>query len=78
MSTTKETRTQEEINKSAAITHAIEVKSAFELYAYRIITHDQYISQITDLVNFFIHTTQQHKLNPILHTQADLESTQHD
>lgn len=45
--------TKEEAYKAAAIMHAVEVKSSFELYAYRVITHEQYLSRIKELVDIF-------------------------
>ena len=51
---TKKTEyTDEEKNKANAIMHAIEVKTSFELYAYRIISHEEYQARITELVEIF-------------------------
>ncbi len=64
MSTKTELKTKTELQqedkiKAAAITHAVEVKSAFELYAYRVISHEIFIKQITDLTQFFIKNLQE-------------------
>lgn len=45
--------TKDEAVKSAAIMHAIEVDSAFKLYSFRIISHEQYVSRIQNLVTLF-------------------------
>lgn len=50
----------EEAIKAAAIMHAVEVKSSFELYAYRIISHEQYIGRIIELVELFETTRKQY------------------
>jgi hypothetical protein len=39
----------EEKVKAAVIMHAVEVKSSFELYAYRIISHEQFQQRIIEL-----------------------------
>lgn len=69
--------TTEEQIKTASILHAIEVKSSFELYAYRIIGHEQYIERITDLVKLFDKTVKQarkpdlKKITPNLNVDSD-------
>lgn len=45
--------TKEDIIKSASILHAVEVKSSFELYAYRIISHEQYVQRIKELIQLY-------------------------
>lgn len=49
--------TEDEVRKAAAIMHAIEVKSSFELYAYRIISHEEYLSRIEELIQIFQKST---------------------
>ncbi len=45
--------TSEERLKAAAIMHAVETESSFKLYAYRIITHDQFTERISELVRLY-------------------------
>jgi hypothetical protein len=45
--------TPEEQIKAASIMHAIEVKTAFELYAYRILSHEQFTDRIKELIQLF-------------------------
>lgn len=40
-------------DQSAAILHAIEMASSFQLYSYRIISHAQYIERVKELVQLF-------------------------
>lgn len=54
MEKSKELPSQEKQNAklSAAIMHAVDVKAAFEMYAYRILDHDQFIARISELNQF--------------------------
>lgn len=45
--------TQQEKNQSAAIMHAVEIESSFKLYSYRIISHEQFVSRVTELTQLF-------------------------
>lgn len=51
MSTNK--LSEDEILKSAAIMHAIEIDSNFKLYSYRIISPEQFASRTQELIKFF-------------------------
>lgn len=42
-----------EKKRAIAIEHALEVKSAFEMYAYRIVSHEQFIERIDDLILYY-------------------------
>ncbi len=43
----------EDKEKSASIMLAINLDSAFKLYSFRIITHDQFVTQTKELISFF-------------------------
>lgn len=44
---------KQETERASAITLAIEMASAFQLYSYRVISHEAFFQQTTDLVNQF-------------------------
>lgn len=70
--TTKSTK-QEEKQRSAAIMLAIEIDSAFKLYSFRIIDHETYVQQVTDLTKFYHHTIKASKNGQLdLETEAKL------
>jgi len=45
--------TDDEIARRAAITMSIEVKTNFELYAYRVISHEEFVARVKDLCKVF-------------------------
>jgi DNA-binding transcriptional regulator/RsmH inhibitor MraZ len=49
----QQSQKQTDAIKAQSIMHAIEVKSSFELYAYRIISHEQYVERIQELIALF-------------------------
>ncbi len=57
MSETTTKITQEEAEKASAIMLAINLDSAFKLYSFRILTHQQFVSQAKELVQLFIENT---------------------
>ncbi len=61
MSKTTNKMSKDEAIKSASIMHAIEIDSAFKLYSYRIISHEQYVARVQNLVQLFNHNMESHK-----------------
>ncbi len=51
--------TQAEREKSSAIMLSINLESAFKLYSYRIISHEQFVSQTKELVSLFTKNIEQ-------------------
>lgn len=50
---TKNQEIQEDKRKGSAIMHAVETASAFQLYSYRIISHEQFISRVEELIALY-------------------------
>lgn len=63
---TKKEELEKDAIKATAIMHAIEVSSSFKLYSYRIISHEQYIQRITELVGIFTHQISKAKHQEII------------
>lgn len=42
-----------EIKRAATIMHAVEMASAFQLYSYRIISHEEFFTSVNELVHTF-------------------------
>ncbi len=47
-----------ESNRRAAILLSLDIKSNFEMYAYRIISHEQFASRVDECVTLFATTYQ--------------------
>lgn len=60
----KERITQEERNRRAAITAAVEVKMAFEMYAYRIIDHETFSNKMKETAQVMLYSMKPEKETP--------------
>jgi hypothetical protein len=51
--------TKEERVKTASILHAIEIESAFKLYAYRVVSHENFITRVAELIQLYTKTVKE-------------------
>lgn len=63
---------QQEKERSAAIMLAVEIESTFKLYAYHILSHEQYFERVKELTAVFQYSISQKKKHEELDNQLNI------
>lgn len=72
MEKVEKTTKQQEQERSAAIMLAVEMESTFKMYAYHILSHEQFFERVKELNEVFKYSISQKKKHDQLDGQLDL------